>query len=75
MRWFDFTEESKFALPYLNDEVHTDELLASTIVVQDSLKRLLATDHRDAHEDEPVEKGDEKHLLSLIGLDDNSSNR
>lgn len=27
---------------------------------------MLATDHKDAHEDEPVEKGDEKHLLSLM---------
>lgn len=76
MHWFDFTEESKFALPYLNDEVHTDELLASTIVVQDSLKRLLAIDYRDAHEDEPVEKRRWKAFVELDdGLGDYSSSR
>lgn len=66
MHWFDFTDKNEFALPYLNDEVHTYELLTPTVVVEDSLKRLLAINDRDAHEGEPVEKGDEKHLLSLM---------
>lgn len=46
-------------------------MLAPTIVVEDSLKRLLAIDDRDAHEDEPVEKRRWKAFAELVdGLDD-----
>ena len=52
INWFDLADDNEFTLPYLNDEVHIEQVTST----KDSLERMPTNDDGDGYADKPTEK-------------------